>query len=62
MRDFMMLFHAKAQAGGWVGGRTAWDPARLLAVEWGGRKCPVVLYVKNKYKGEIVQHLYPPFH
>lgn len=43
----MMLFHAKASAGRWVGGRAAWNRAQLLAVEWGGRKCPIVLYEKN---------------
>lgn len=55
-----MLFHAKAPAGGWVGGRKAWDRAQLLAVEWGAANVQLS-YLKKKYKGEMVQHLYLPF-
>lgn len=57
----MMLFHAKALAGGWLGGRKAWDRTQLLAVEWGTAKSSSLIFKKKKYKGEIVQHLYPPF-
>lgn len=57
----MMLFHAKAPAGGWVGGGEAWDRTQLLAVEWGAANVQSsdIEKKKKKYKGEIVQHLYP---